>query len=177
MAQHYRKMVVHSDHLEAADTGPPWIVLWDTVARPDGHWSTVRASSEATALERAARFVKLGFVVHAIKDPSGAVFLDAQAVAQRFAPKEPARQPRENTRAAPTAEQTARDIVRGFVEEHQAVPGRVLDASALHAMVSPHGVGPNEFKLAVSFAKDHGWLSVGDGTLTLTQAGYTVAMA
>jgi len=173
MAQHYRKMVVHSDHLEAADTGPPWIVLWDTVARADGQWSTVRARTEAGALERAAHFVKLGFVVHEIKDPSGAVVMNAGAIAERFAAKEPARSSRESERPAPTAEQSAREILRGFVEEHRAVPGRMLATSALHALLQ--GVGPTEFKLAVSFAKDHGWLSVGDGTLTLTHAGFTVA--
>jgi hypothetical protein len=145
--------------------------------RADGQWSTVRAPSEATALERAARFVKLGFVVHAIKDPAGTVVMDSGAIAERFAAKEPARPPRDSGRPTPTAEQSARDILRGFVEEHQAVAGRVLAASALHALLSPQGVGPSEFKLAVSFARDHGWLSVGDGTLTLTQAGYTVAMA
>jgi len=177
MAQHYRKMIVHGDHLESGDGGPLWTVLWDTSARPDGQWSTVRAPGEAAALERAAHFVRLGFVVHAIKDPSGNVVMNEAAVAQRIAPKETARRARDGGRTIPTAEQSARDILRSFVDEHQAVPGRMLNASALHALLSPQGVGPTEFKLAVSYAQDQGWLSVGDGTLTLTQTGYSVATA
>jgi hypothetical protein len=172
MAKHYRKMVVHGDHLEASKDGPPWTVLWDTVERGDQSWSTVRTQSEASALERAAHFVKLGFVVHAIKDPSGAVIMDAAAIAGRFGRAEEMPQPRVPERAVPSTEQSARDILRGFVEDHQATPGRMLAASTLHALLSPHGVSLSEFQRAVTFAKDHGWLGVGDGVLTLTQAGY-----
>lgn len=174
MAQHYRKMIVHGDHLEAADSGSPWTVLWDTVVRADGRWSTVRAQTEAAALERAAHFVKLGFVVHAIKNPSGAVVMDARAIDARFAPQDaPSRAG--SDRPVPSAEQSARDILRGFVDDHQAMPGRMLAAATLHALLSPHGVSQAEFARAVSYAKDHGWLSVGDGILTLTQAGYAAA--
>src|SRR6185437_6771283 len=79
-----RKMIVRGDHLEAPETGPPWIVLWDTAARADDDWSTVRTQSESSALERAAHFVKLGFIVHAIKDPTGAVVMNAAEIAARF---------------------------------------------------------------------------------------------
>ena len=87
MAQHYRKMVVTGDHLNPAKS-PPWTVIWDTVARADGCWSEHRSQNEATALEQAAHFVKLGFVVHEIRDPSGVVTMDAEAIEARF----PARQ-------------------------------------------------------------------------------------
>jgi hypothetical protein len=150
-------------------------VLWDTSARPEGNWSTVRTQSEAAALERAEHFVKLGFTVHAIKDPSGLVFMDAETIAGRFRPAvqtEPDPEP-----SAPSDEQSARDIVRGFVEDHQAVPGRMLAAATLRSLLTPRGLTPIDFERAVSFAKDHGWVGVADGILTLTQAGYVAATA
>ncbi len=175
MAKHHRKMVVHGDHLEAADSGPPWLVLWDTTPRRDGDWSTVRAHTEAAAFERAAHFVKLGFVVHAIKDPSGAVVMNASEIATRFgADDEPARR-RASDGAVPNPEKSAHDILRGFVEDFGATPGRMLAESALRSLLAPHGVSASEFSAAVIYAEHHGWLRAADGTLTLTQAGYAAA--
>ncbi|HJU20347.1 MAG TPA: hypothetical protein VJ770_28160 [Stellaceae bacterium] len=177
MANYSRKMIVHGDHLVAPETGPPWTVLWDTTARLDGHWSTVRVQSEAAALERAAHFVMLGFVVHAIKDPSGIVVMNEKDIAGRFGPTEKVRSHSASESSARSAEQTAHDILRSFVEDYRATPGRMLAASALHALPSQQGVDPAEFERAVSYAKEHGWLRVADGTLTLTQAGYAAATA
>ena len=177
MAKHYRKMIVHGDHLEASESGPPWTVLWDTAPRQDEAWSTVRTQSEASALERAAHFVKLGFVVHAIKDPSGAVAMNAAEIRTRCgAPREP-RPSRAPDGTAPSAEKSAHDILRGFVEDFQAMPGRMLTASAVHALLAPQGVSPAEFTAAVTYAEEHGWLRAATDTLTLTQAGYAVATA
>ncbi len=173
MARQYRKMVTHGDHLEPPPDGPPWIVLWDTAARPEGSWSSVRTQSEAAALERAAHFVKLGFIVHAIMDPSGAVLMDAETIAGRFGATGPSEAEPTRDRPAASDEQSARGIVRGFVEEHQAVPGRMLAAATLRS----RGLTPTDFERAVSFAKDHGWVGVADGILTLTQAGYVAATA
>ena len=62
-----------------------WIILWETRVRADlGRWSVAIEQSEADALKRAERFLKLGFVVHAIKDPSGSVFMDEQQIAERL---------------------------------------------------------------------------------------------
>lgn len=175
MAKHYRKMIVHGDHVNSGDSGPPWTVLWDTTARVDGRWSAVHVPSEAGAFERAAHFVKLGFVVHAIMDPTEAVVVDAEGIIARFAPPREA-PPRVNPdRVARSAEQSARDILRGFGEDFPAAPGRTLAAATLHALFAPHGVSATEFEGAVSYAQGQGWLSVGDGGLTLTQAGYQVA--
>jgi hypothetical protein len=175
MAKHYRKMLVHGDHLEAPESGPPWTVLWDTAPRQNGEWSTVRAHTEASALERAAHFVKLGFVVHAIKDPSGAVVMNAGEIAARFGTSDgPARRPAPDG-AVPSPEKSAHDILRGFVQDFHATPGRMLATSALRALLAPHGVGPSEFSAAVSYAEQRGWLREADGTLILTQAGYAVA--
>jgi len=175
MAKHYRKMIVHGDHLEAPDSGPPWTVLWDTKAPANGEWSAAKAGSEQAALERAAHFVKLGFVVHAIKDPTGAVFMDQSAISGRFAAAEEKPRRRPSERSTPSAEQAARTILRGFVEEYRATPGRVLNASVLLALMAAQGVGPAELERAVSYAEEHGWLGVAADTLTLTQAGYTTA--
>jgi hypothetical protein len=181
MINTFRQIVVRGDHVGAPETGPPWTVLWDTTRRTDGHWSTAHAKSEAEALERAAHFVRLGFVVHAIKNPSGAVVMNAEDIAGRFGPTR-ATPPRpapegEVRRAARSAEQSARDILRGFVEDHRATPGRMLAAAALQALPAQQGVSPAEFERAVGYAKDHGWLGVADGMLTLTQRGYTEATA
>ena len=42
-------------------------------------------SSEEDALQRAERFLKLGFVVYAIKKPKGAVFMDEAQITDLFA--------------------------------------------------------------------------------------------
>jgi hypothetical protein len=173
--QHLRKMVVTGDHLVAPDGGPPWTVLWDTAAKADGNWSIVRTPNEATALERAAHFVKLGFVVHVIRDPSGAIVLNAREIARRFGPAEDKAPGGSPAASLPTAEESAHEILRGFVEKHHATPGRMLAATTLQAFLAPSGVTRIEFERAVNFAKDHGWLSVADGILTLTQAGYAAA--
>jgi hypothetical protein len=171
-------MVVTGDHLVAPDSGPPWTVHWDIATRADGNWSIVRTLNEATALERAAHFVKLGFVVHAIKDPTGTIVMNAGEIVRRFSPAED-KAPDNGSAAVntATAEQSAHDILRGFVDDYKATPGRMLAAATLQALLSPHGVSRLEFDRAVGYAKDHGWLSVADGVLTLTQAGYAAALA
>jgi hypothetical protein len=80
-----KKMLVSGDHV-ASDTGLRWSVLWDTAVRPEPRWSTTEAKTESEALERAAHFRKLGFPVHAINDPSGAMVMDAAAIEARLAP-------------------------------------------------------------------------------------------
>ena len=78
-----KKMIVSGDHIEP-DSGPCWSILWDTTLRAEGRWSTAEAKNEAAALERAAHFLKLGFAVHAINDPSGAMVMDAPAIVDRL---------------------------------------------------------------------------------------------
>lgn len=78
-----KKMLVSGDHI-ASDTGLRWSVLWDLAVPPGGRWSTAEAKTESEALERAAHFRKLGFPVHAINDPSGAMVMDAAAIEARL---------------------------------------------------------------------------------------------
>ncbi len=110
MAQYTHKAIIYGAPLAPPEQGPPWTVLWDTTARADGHWSTVHASSEAAALERAAHFVRLGFIVHAITNPSGIVVIDAEDIAHRFGPTRKAPPPVPE-REMSSAEQTAGDIL------------------------------------------------------------------
>ncbi len=175
MAQPYRKMIVHGDHLEPPDAGPPWTVLWETKTPPDGRWSAARAATEQAALERAAHFVKLGFVVHAIMDPVGAVALDGQQIAERFgaAPSRPPQTAKEP--GASSAEQAARRVLRDCVTEFDATPGRALNVALLRAASLSEGMGQAEFEGAVSYAGARGWLVEATGTLALTAAGYTAA--
>jgi hypothetical protein len=78
MANYSRKSFVIGDHLNSA-SGMSWTILWDTTTRSDGEWSAVRVQTEASAFESAAHFLKLGFVVHAIKDPAGKIAMNAEA--------------------------------------------------------------------------------------------------
>lgn len=178
MINTFRQIVVRGDHVGGPETGAPWIVLWDTTRRADGRWSTAHARSEAEALERAAHFVRLRFAVHAIKNPFGVVVMNAEDVAARFgptrAPPTPAHES-EVQREAGCAEQSARDILRGLVEDHRATPSHMLVAAALQALPTQQGMSPAEFERAVHYAKDHGWLGVTDGMWTLTQRGYAEA--
>jgi len=112
MARHTRKMFVSGDHLNP-DTGPPWSVLWDTTARSDGHWSIARTPSETSALERAAHFLELGFVVHAIKDPAGSIVMDRQSLASRFAADHERPSSVPPRRSLPSAESSAVNILHG----------------------------------------------------------------
>ena len=175
-----RKMMVSGDHIGLFHKGPPWCVLWDTTARTEGEWSAADAKSEATALERAAHFLRLGFAVHAIKDPSGIVVMDASAIVDRLAPTPdepapPADERPSGTSERPSAEQSGRQLLRKFVDGYKATPGRMLAAVSLGALLSEQGMRPPEFARAVKYAKSHDWLIVADGTLTLTQEGYAIA--
>lgn len=175
MAPYSHKAITYGAPLAFPERDPPWTVLWDTTGRAEGQWSTVHAQSEAAALERAAHFIRLGFIVHAIRNPSGIVVMDADDIARRFGPTRDA--PPAPEREGRSAEQSARDILRGFVEDYRATPGRMLAASALGTLLAQRGVSPAEFECAVSYAKDRRWLSVAHGMLTLTQTGYAEATA
>ncbi len=64
-----------------------WVILWNT--RPiesGGQWSIANEGTEEAAVNRAKHLIRLGFVVHAIKGPSGGVFMDEAAIEERFAP-------------------------------------------------------------------------------------------
>jgi hypothetical protein len=175
-------MMVSGDHIGPLDKGPPWCVLWDTTTRTEGEWSTADAPSEATALERAAHFLRLGFAVHAIKDPSGIMVMDASAIVDRLAPTayEPAPPAHERPRGTPvrpSAEQSSHQVLCKFVDRYNATPGRMLAAVSLGALLSEQGMRPPEFERAVRYAKSHDWLIVAEGTLTLTEMGYAIARA
>jgi hypothetical protein len=177
-----RKIMVSGDHIGRLDEGRSWSVLWDTTARTEGEWSTADAQSEATALERAAHFLKLGFAVHAIRDPAGIVVMDASAIIERLVPAadEPgplAHERLRDTPEQPSAEQSGRQLLGGFVDHYKATSGRMLAAASLGALLLEQGMRPSEFERAVSYAKTHDWLIVADGTLTLTRMGYAIATA
>lgn len=174
MAPYLRKSVVSADHL-IQTFRPPWIVLWDTTERSDGHWSVVRVPTEASAIESAAHFLKLGFVVHAIKDPSGVVAMDAQAITARFSRnKSPTPAYPERRRTEP--EYVALTILRNFAEDRQPIPGLMVTPGLLQTQLSALALNATEFDRAVSFAADRGWLVVGDGILTLTREGCVAAL-
>ncbi len=66
-------------------TSLSWTIWWNTRRHPGKEgWSRAIESSEGEALERAERFLKLGFVVFAIERPNGTVFMDEAQIRQRF---------------------------------------------------------------------------------------------
>jgi hypothetical protein len=74
-------------HLSARefDSGKRWTIIWD-VARKQGieGRSTALEKFEASALDRAQQFLRMGFIVYEIREPSGSVFLEEAGVRQRF---------------------------------------------------------------------------------------------
>ena len=68
-----------------------WTIWWD-MHRGIGSegWNRAVESNEEDALLRAERFLKLGFVVYAIKDPKGAVFMDEVQISEHFVAHAPA---------------------------------------------------------------------------------------
>jgi hypothetical protein len=62
-----------------------WTIWWDTQRRPGtGRWNTAIAQTEASAVERSLHFLKLGFFVHAIRNPDGTVLMDEAQINARF---------------------------------------------------------------------------------------------
>ena len=171
-----KKMLVSGDHI-ASDTGLRWSVLWDTTLRPEGRWSTAEAKTETEALERAAHFRKLGFTVHAINDPSGALVMDATAIQARLV--QPAEEPphREPERSAPHTEPSCLDLLRGLLRQHDATPGQILTTGSVRTRLLIQGMSDFEFERVLSIAKGQGWIEITDGTLVLTQTGRAVAIA
>ena len=69
--------------------GACYTIWWDMHRRSGSEgWSRAVESSEDEALQRAERFLKLGFIVYAIKDPKGSVVMDEAQITERFAARE-----------------------------------------------------------------------------------------
>jgi hypothetical protein len=62
-----------------------WTIWWDMHrhSAKEG-WSRAMEETEAQAVERAQRFLKLGFVVYEIRNPEGALFMDEAQIARRL---------------------------------------------------------------------------------------------
>ena len=68
-----------------------WTIWWDLHRRVGSEgWNRAVESNEEDALLRAERFLKLGFVVYAIKDPKSAVFMDEVQISEHFVAHAPA---------------------------------------------------------------------------------------
>ena len=71
-----------------------WTIWWDMHRHPGTEgWSRAMEKTEEEALQRAERFLKLGFVVYAIRRPTGEVFMDEGQIAQRFRKASPDTKP------------------------------------------------------------------------------------
>jgi hypothetical protein len=77
----------------------------------------------------------------------------------------------------PTPEDSAKHILRLIVGHFHASPGRVLREASLLQIFSSDGWETTEYKPGRSYAVEHGWLNAATDTLTLTNAGYSAAIA
>lgn len=67
------------------DAGKTWSIVWDTKRTPGkAGRNTAVERSENAALERARHFLRMGFVVYEILQPSGSVLLDEDGIKQRI---------------------------------------------------------------------------------------------
>ena len=81
----------HRLSVTEVDNGERWTIVWDTQRRPglEGR-SIAREKLEHGALDRARHMLRMGFVVYEIREPSGAVYLDGDALHQRLGNRVPA---------------------------------------------------------------------------------------
>ena len=71
--------------LPTTEVTSPWTIWWDMHRRAGTEgWSRAAESTQAEALQRTERFLRLGFVVYAIRDPRGAIFMDEAQIAEHF---------------------------------------------------------------------------------------------
>ena len=62
-----------------------WTIFWDMRRHPGTErWNRAIEATKAESLERAQRFLKLGFVVYAIRDPVGTMVMDEAQIRERF---------------------------------------------------------------------------------------------
>lgn len=75
----------HRLSVTEGDNGERWTIVWDTQRRPgvEGR-SIAREKLENAALDRARHMLRMGFVVYEIRQPSGAVYLDGEALRERL---------------------------------------------------------------------------------------------
>jgi hypothetical protein len=75
----------HRLSVTEADNGERWTIVWDTQRRPGGEGRSIaREKLQSGALDRARHILRMGFVVYEIREPSGALFLDGDALHQRL---------------------------------------------------------------------------------------------
>lgn len=61
-----------------------WTIWWDMHRHPgEDAWSRAMEKTESEAVQRARRFLDLGFVVHQIRAPDGSVFMDEAQITGR----------------------------------------------------------------------------------------------
>lgn len=66
-----------------------WTIWWDMHRRAGSEgWSRAVESSQDQALERAERFLKLGFVVYAIRSPRGEIVMDETQIVDHVAARD-----------------------------------------------------------------------------------------
>ena len=61
-----------------------WTIWWDMHRHSaQGAWSRAMENSQGEAVQRAQRFLDLGFFVHEIRTPDGSVFMDEAQIIGR----------------------------------------------------------------------------------------------
>ena len=70
---------------EGIEQATQWRVTWDTTRR-DGVFNTAQDATRGAALERAKKFLQMGFVVYSIVDPAGNGTMTEEAIAAQLMP-------------------------------------------------------------------------------------------
>lgn len=67
------------------DNGERWTVIWDTRERPSiASRNKAVEKSEPEAVERARKFLSMGFFVYELRGPSGSILLDEAGIQQQI---------------------------------------------------------------------------------------------
>jgi hypothetical protein len=67
------------------DDGKRWLIIWDTVRRPENDGRNTAAEKlKSAAIDRARHMLRMGFVVYEIREPSGALFLDETGINEQL---------------------------------------------------------------------------------------------
>jgi hypothetical protein len=82
MAYRYKRSNVSAP---AAEVTSLWTIWWDMRRRAGTEgWSRATEPTQDEALQRTERFLKLGFIVYAIRDPRGTIFMDEAQIDEHF---------------------------------------------------------------------------------------------
>jgi hypothetical protein len=70
---------------EGVEQATQWLITWDTTRR-EGSFNTAQDATRGAALDRARKFLQMGFVVYSIVDPRGNDTMTEEAINAQLMP-------------------------------------------------------------------------------------------